>query len=126
MNRFKIAIWILVIAVTLSVGSLIFIETACSNMIDRLDAIILRISENDMNNAITILGDSVEYFEKIKPFLNIFVGQGETIEIRGDLNKSIFYINMKNYESAVLHLEECKTDLNRIIVSNIPSISTIL
>ena len=126
MNRVKIAVFILVISVLLSVASLIFIQTTCEKMTDKLDSVISGIAQSNINDAVTRLDDSIEYFEKIKPFLNLIVGQGETIEIRSNLNKAIFFVNMKDYESAILHLEECKTDLNRIIVSSIPSISTIL
>lgn len=126
MNRFKIAILILVVCVALSFASLCFIENSCGKMIDKLDEVIVHLAKKNVNGAIEKLDDSVEYFEKIKPFLNILEGQGETIEIRGDLNKAIFFMNAKNYESAILYIEECKTDLNRIIVSNIPSISTVL
>ena len=126
MNRFKIAVFILVISVLLRVSSLIFIQTTCEKMTDKLDSVISGIAQSNINDAVTRLDDSIEYFEKIKPFLNLIVGQGETIEIRSNLNKAIFFVNMKDYESAILHLEECKTDLNRIIVSSIPSISTIL
>ena len=91
-----------------------------------MDEIIVNISKKDAQSASQNLQEAIEYFEKIKPVINILEGQGESIEIRGDLNKSIFFFNTKDYESAILHLEECKTDLNRIIVSEIPSISTIL
>lgn len=126
MTRFKTAILILVISGTLGVFSLVFTQTTCGRLVDKLDEVIINIIKKDKDTTVKNLDDAVEYFEKIKPFLNILEGQGETIEIRGNLNKAIFFVNAKNYESAVLYLEECKNDLNRIIVSNIPSISTIL
>ena len=126
MTRLKIAVLIIVISLALSALSLIFIQTTCATLIDTLDTVITSIIEKDKDTTIKRLNYAIEYFEKIKPFLNVIEGQAETIEIRGDLNKAIFFVNNKNYESAVLYLEECKTDLNRIIVSNIPSLSTIL
>ena len=126
MTRFKTAILILIISGVLSVFSLIFTQTTCGRLVDKLDGVIINIIKKDKDTTVENLDDAIEYFEKIKPFLNILEGQGETIEIRGNLNKAIFFVNAKNYESAVLYLEECKNDLNRIIVSNIPSISTIL
>lgn len=126
MTRFKTAILILIISGVLSVFSLIFTQTTCGRLVDKLDEVIINIIKKDTDTTVENLDDAIEYFEKIKPFLNILEGQGETIEIRGNLNKAIFFVNAKNYESAVLYLEECKNDLNRIIVSNIPSISTIL
>lgn len=126
MTRFKTAILILIISGVLSVFSLIFTQTTCGRLVDKLDEVIINIIKKDKDTTVENLDDAIEYFEKIKPVLNILEGQGETIEIRGNLNKAIFFVNAKNYESAVLYLEECKNDLNRIIVSNIPSISTIL
>ena len=126
MTRFKIAIIILISAVALSIASLVFIQSTCSQLIDTLDSVILNITDKNKTQAIASLNQAIEFYEKIKPVLNILVGQGEAIEIRGDLNKAIFFINMKDFQSAVLYLEECKTDLNRIIVSNTPSLSTIL
>ncbi len=126
MTRFKIAILILIVALILSIASLIFIQSTCSQLIDILDNVIVNIAQKNKEGAVFSLNQAIDYYEKIKPVLNIIVGQGETIEIRGDLNKAIFFVNMKDYQSAILHLEECKTDLNKIIVSNIPSISTVL
>ncbi|MBR0535022.1 MAG: DUF4363 family protein [Clostridia bacterium] len=126
MTRLKIAITILVISITLSIASLTFITTTCARLVDTLDEIIVDIGKRNSVKAAESLQNAIDYFEKIKPVLNLLEGQGETIEIRGDLNKAIFFYNATDYESCVLHLEECKTDLNRIIVSNLPSISTIL
>ncbi len=126
MNRLKIAVLIIVISVALSGISLVFIQTACGTLIENLDEVILNINQKDKTSTLKNLDYAIEYFEKIKPFLNIIEGQNETIEIRSNLNKAIFFLNIKNYESSILYLEECKTDLNRIIVSSTPSLSTIL
>lgn len=126
MNRVKIAVLILVISVILGIASLVFIQQSCGALVEHLDIVINYTKAENITSASDELQSCVDYYEKIKPWLNILVGQGEAIEIRGDLNKAIFFINIKDYESAVLYLQECKTDLNRIIVSNTPSISTIL
>ncbi len=126
MNRLKISIVIIVACVCIGIFSLIFIQSSCSRLIDSLDKIIVEILQKNTSAAEKGLQDAIDYFEKIKPVINIIAGQGEAIEIRGDLNKAIFFFNTRDYQSAILHLQECKTDLNRIIVSNIPSVSTIL
>ena len=126
MKREKAAIIILILTFVLSLFSLVFINSSCSNLIDNLDETVDFIVKEDINSATRKITVIIETFEKSKPLLNIFIGQSETIEIRGDLNKAIFFLNLKDYESAILYLEECKTDLNRIIVSNTPSVSTIL
>lgn len=126
MNRKWIAIIILIFSVILSILSLIYIETICGNLIDELDDVIVSVSKKEPEKAKESLQNVIDDFEKAKPFLNIFLGQEQTIEVRNDLNKAIFFINKKSNESAILYLQECKTDLNKIIVSNHPSISTIL
>lgn len=126
MNRIKIAVVILIVSVVLSTISLFFIHESCGTLIEKLDMVIKNTNQESLMIAAEDLQSCVDYFEKIKPFLNALVGQGEAIEIRGDLNKAIFFINARDYESAILHLQECKTDLNKIIVSSTPSISTIL
>ncbi len=126
MNRFKISVIIIIVSVCLGVFSLVFVQGACGKLIEKMDEIIDDIRKSDVANASQNLQEAIDYYEKIKPVINMLEGQGEAIEIRSDLNKSIFFFNTKDYESAILHLEECKTDLNRIIVSEIPSISTIL
>ncbi len=125
MNRLKIAIIIVIASLCLGVFSLWFIQGSCGQLTEMLDEVINDIHNNDKENAVKNLQQAIDYYEKIKPVINILEGQGEAIEIRGDLNKAIFFFNTKDYQSSVLYLEECKTDLNRIIVSNIPSISTI-
>ncbi len=126
MNRKWIAIIILVFSVALSIISLIFIETTCGNLIDELDKVIVSVRKKEPDTAKKQLQMVVDDFEKAKPFLNILLGQSETIEVRNDLNKAIFFVNIKDKDACILHLQECKTDLNKIIVSNLPSISTIL
>ncbi len=126
MKRVKIAVLILVLSVVLSICSLIFITEACENIIEKLDKTIVHVINNDIVSAKHELDSIIKMYEKSKPFFNIIIGQAETIEIRSDLNKSIFFVNLSDTDSAILHLQECKTDLNRIIVSNIPSVSTIL
>ncbi len=126
MNRFKISIIIIVVSICLGIFSLLYIQSTCGRLIEKMDEIVVDIRKSDTANASQNLQEAIDYFEKIKPVINVLEGQGESIEIRSDLNKAIFFFNTKDYESAILHLEECKTDLNRIIVSNIPSISTVL
>jgi len=126
MIRLKIAIVIVIAALCLGVFSLCFLQSSCGKLSEMLDEIITDIHSKDKESAVKNLQSAIDYYEKIKPVINILEGQGEAIEIRGDLNKAIFFFNTKDYQSAVLYLEECKTDLNRIIVSNIPSVSTVL
>jgi hypothetical protein len=94
-------------------------------MIKTTDAAIYSILEEDSEKLIEALHDSIEKLEKNRPLLNIIIGQDEAIELRGNLNQAIFFCNCNNYEAAILHLQEYKTNLNRIISSNEPTPSTI-
>lgn len=126
MNRVKIAAAILIFSIILGLCSLFYITETCEVLIEHLNKTINFTLTENADSAKNELILIVEKYEKCKPIFNIFLGQGETLEIRNDLNKAIFFINTADKSSAILHLEECKTDLNRIIIYNTPSISTIL
>ena len=126
MNRVKIAAAILIFSIILGLCSLFYITETCEILIEHLNKTINFTLTENADSAKNELILIVEKYEKCKPIFNVFLGQGETLEIRNDLNKAIFFINTADKSSAILHLEECKTDLNRIIIYNTPSISTIL
>ncbi len=126
MNRVKIAAAILIFSIILGLCSLFYITETCEVLIEHLNKTINFTLTENADSAKNELILIVEKYEKCKPIFNVFLGQGETLEIRNDLNKAIFFINTADKSSAILHLEECKTDLNRIIIYNTPSISTIL
>ena len=125
MNRTIIASLILVLCIVLGIASLVYIENICADMIETTDRTIDSIlSENEAALAENVRL-SIEKLEKHRPILNLIMGQDDTIELRGNLNQAIFYCNCKDYQAAILHLQEYKTDLNRIISSNEPTPSTI-
>lgn len=125
-NRPLIAIIFLVISIIIGIFSLVFIEMNCEEMIDMLDTVVEYTQKDKTNEVNKQLNKTVEKWEKIKPILNLIVGQGETNEIRNDLNKAIFFLEYGDTTSMILYIEECKMDLNKIIVSNEPTITTIL
>ncbi len=122
MNRPVIAVVFLITAIAVSIASLVYIEISCDNVIETLNTAIEYSSKEDYENVGKELNIAVEKWEKSKHLLNIIIGQQETTEIRNDLNKSIFFYNIKNYESMILYIEDCKMDLNKIIVTNEPMI----
>ncbi len=126
MSRTVVASVILILCFTLGISALLYVETACKEMIDIIDETIISVSlENDEEISENLIR-AIDEWEKSRPWLNLIVGQDDTTEIRGNLNKSIFFCNYKDYNSAILHLQECKTGLNRIITTTEPTISTIL
>ncbi len=126
MKRFRIAVMILVLTIVAGIASTYYIDRSCAHLIDRLNLVLVDVGAGEKESSAKKLQYVIDEFEKIKPFLNVLVGQGETTEIRTDLNKSVFFINTENKDAAILHLQECKMDLNRIITTNFPTISTIL
>ncbi len=122
MNRPVIAVVFLVAAILISAASLIFIEVACDSVIETLDDVVTYSANEDYEGVGTELKTAVEKWEKTKHILNLIIGQQDTSEIRNNLNKSIFFYNMKDYETMLLYIEDCKMDLNKIIVTNEPMI----
>ncbi len=125
MNRTIIASVILVLCLTIAVVSLIYIENACNDMIMTVDITMHSIMTQNEEALIKNLHTLIEKSERNRPFLNIIMGQEESIELRGNLNQAIYYCNCNDYETAILHLQEYKTNLNRIISLNEPTPSTI-
>ena len=125
MKRTLIASFIVVACVLVSVISLIYIESTCADMIETTDKAIASIMTQDLHQLRESLSESIKMLEKSRPALNLILGQDDTVELRGNLNKAIFYCNCKDYSTAILHLQEYKTSLNRIISTNEPTPSTI-
>ena len=125
MNRPKLAFIFLGISIILGILSLSYIEYSCSEMIEKIAQTERSLIEEKPEEAQKMFIELIDLFEKHKPVLNLLTGQGETLEIRSDLNTAIYFLNCKDYPTALLHLQECKADLNIIIAGNEPTLTTI-
>lgn len=125
MNRPKLAFIFLGISIILGILSLSYIEYSCSEMIEKIAQAETSLIEEKPEEAQKLFIELIDLFEKHKPVLNLLTGQGETLEIRSDLNTAIYFLNCKDYPTALLHLQECKADLNIIIAGNEPTLTTI-
>lgn len=125
MNRPKLAFIFLGISIILGILSLSYIEYSCSEMIEKIAQAETSLIEEKPEEAQKMFIELIDLFEKHKPVLNLLTGQGETLEIRSDLNTAIYFLNCKDYPTALLHLQECKADLNKIIAGNEPTLTTI-
>ena len=125
MNRPKLAFIFLGISILLGVFSLAYIEYSCTEMMNKTTQAEISLIKKDHTEAEKQFIELIDSFEKHKPVLNLIMGQGDTLEIRGDLNTAIYFLNCKDYPTALLHLQECKADLNKIIASNEPTLTTI-
>ncbi len=125
MNRPKLAFIFLGISIILGILSLSYIEYSCSEMIEKIAQAETSLIEEKPEESQKMFIELIDLFEKHKPVLNLITGQGETLEIRSDLNTAIYFLNCKDYPTALLHLQECKADLNKIIAGNEPTLTTI-
>ncbi len=125
MNRPKVAFIFLGISLILGIFSLSYIEYSCTKMIEKIDQAETSLIKENHTEAEEQFIELIDLFEKHRPVLNLLTGQGETLEIRGSLNTAIYFLNCKDYPTALLHLQECKTGLNKIIAGNEPTLTTI-
>lgn len=125
-NRPFISLLLLISAISIGLFSLIYIEKNCTEMIDMLDMTIEASQNSDSAVVQSRLNKTTEKWEKMRPVLNIIVGQGDTNEIRRNLDIAIFFYYYGDTDSMILYIKECKMALNKIIVSNEPTITTIL
>lgn len=125
MSRTFTASLILILSFALGICTLAYIEKSCSEMIDMIDSVILSVQKEDTEKIAKNLSTAVESWEEKRPLLNLMIGQDDTTQIREDLNKTIYFCNAKDYESAIIYLQECKVGLNSIITTNEPTPSTI-
>lgn len=125
MKRLVIAITILVVAVGISVTSLFYVKKTCNEVIANLE-VILQDAVTENREEVNRLAVQVnEQWEKEKNLLNLLIGQRYTNEAKSSLNKIEFFAQIGDYESVILHAEECKEILVRIITSNEPNLSTV-
>ncbi len=125
MNRPKVAVIFLGISIILGIFSLSYIEYSCTEMIEKIAQAETSLIEEKPEEAQKLFIELIDLFEKHKPVLNLLSGQGDTLEIRSDLNTAIYFLNCKDYPSALLHLQECKAGLNKILAGNEPTLTTI-
>ena len=126
MKRLVIAILMLVISIGIGVSSLFFVKKACNEAIQGLDGILQNAVTENKEEVNRLAVQVNEQWENEKFLLNILIGQGETNEIKKELEIILYFTKIRDYDSVILFSEECKGDLMNIIVSNEPNLSTIL
>ncbi len=126
MKRFILAISLIVVAVVISIISLVAIEKTNEKMFSEIDNIVKYANEDNYTALNEAVKKTTEQWEKEKPLLNILIGQQETNEITDNLRMIEFFAKEGNKESLLLYIYECKTTMERIKATNEPSFSTIL
>jgi len=125
MKRLVVSILILVFAVGISIFSVIFIKNSCNEAVSGLDDILSNAITENAEEVNRLAVQTNEYWESKKFLMNILIGQQYTNNITKTLHQIIFFAEIGDYESVLLHTEECKEDLHLIIESNEPKLSTV-
>ncbi len=126
MKRLILAISLIVTTIVIALISLGTVEKANEKMVDRLDEITIYAMEGSYNLLNESVGEAISQWEEEKPILNILIGQQQTNEITGTLRMIEHFAREGNKESILLYIYECKTELEKIKITNEPSLSTIL
>lgn len=126
MKRLILAISLIVTTIVIALISLGTVEKANEKMVGRLDEITKHAMEGSYNLLNESVGEAISQWEEEKPVLNILIGQQQTNEITGTLRMIEHFAREGNKESILLYIYECKTELEKIKITNEPSLSTIL
>ncbi len=125
MKRLVLAIALIASTVAIGVASLIIVDRAEEKMSARLDNIIKWVNEENPQQLNTAIDNALTQWKKEKPILNVLIGQQETNEITSDLRMIEHFSVTGDKSTLLLYTYECKTDLEKIKITNEPSLSTI-
>ncbi len=125
MKRFVLAIALIASTVAIGVFSLIIVDSAEGKMSSELDNIIKWVNEENPQQLNTAIDNALTQWKKEKPILNVLIGQQETNEITSDLRMIEHFSVTGDKSTLLLYTYECKTDLEKIKITNEPSLSTI-
>ncbi len=126
MNRLILAIALISLTVFVGVVSLFVISNAEKNMLIELDNVLKYAHEENTELLNNSLQRAMRQWKKEKPLLNILIGQRETNQITHDLRMIEHFAREGDKNTLILHVCECKTNLEKIRITNEPSLSTIL
>lgn len=126
MKRLVTAAVFIAVAIFISVASLMYIgethETMEVLLTDVLESAIAKNKEKTEAG----LNKTLYEWEKRDDVLNVLLGQAETNDVKTALNMAMYFCDIGDTDSAVLYINECRVQLERIESTNSPSFSTIL
>lgn len=126
MNRVVTAVSFIAVAIFISVASLMYIgETHETMEVLLTDVLEIAIAE-DKEKTEAGLNKTLYEWEKRDDILNVLLGQTETNDVKTALNMAMYFCDIGDTDSAVLYINECRVQLERIESTNSPSFSTIL
>ncbi len=126
MNRLVLAIALISLTIIVGVASLFVISNAEKNMVVELDSVLKYAREENPDLLNKSIERATKQWEKETPLLNILIGQQETNQIMHDLRMIERFAREGDKSTLILYVCECKTDLEKIRITNEPSLSTIL
>ena len=126
MKRLVLAIALIVATMAVGVISLVVINSTEKSMLVELDNISKYANEENIEELNKAIEGALLQWERKKPILNVLIGQQETNQIIHDLRMIEHFAREGDKSTLILYVCECKTDLEKIRITNEPSLSTIL
>ena len=126
MNRLIIAVILIIIAVSLSIASLFYIDNTYNEMIPILDTALESAMAENKYDTKKQIAYVLSQWEKHDDILNVILGQNQTSEVKGALKTAYYFAQSDDMKSVILYINEGKVEIERIKNANTPSISTIL
>lgn len=125
MNRPLIGVIFIISAIIFSIASLFYIKQTRETMTEHLNLVLESASVNNEEDVKAHIDAAFKHWEKRDDFLNIIIGQGETNNVRRPLSMAYEFAKTGDIESVILHITECKTQIELMEKLNEPTLSTI-
>ena len=126
MRRTVAAIVILVLSALVGIFSFIFVKAACNQAVLGIDEIINTALTEDVEKVNQLCVQTNANWNKKVFLLNILIGREYTQEVSKHLDKIEYFSQYADYNSVIANAQECKAEIQHIIRSNEPELSTIL
>lgn len=126
MNRPIIAVLFIIVAISIAVTSLVYINKTHDTMIIHLNEILKSAVADNKQETKELIDNTLKQWEKRDDLLNIFLGMAETNDVKNALSMAEKFSEIGDTESVILYVNECKNQLERIKNANEPTWSTIL
>ena len=126
MNRPIIAVLFIIVAISIAVTSLVYINKTHDTMIIHLNEILKSAVADNKQETKELIDNTLKQWEKRDDLLNIFLGMAETNDVKNALSMAEKFSEIGDTESVILYVNECKNQLECIKNANEPSLSTIL
>lgn len=126
MNRPTIAIIFIIVAISIAITSLIYINRTHDTMMIYLDEILKSAIADNKEETRIHIDTAMEEWEKKDDLLNVFIGMAETNDVKNALSMAEKFSKIGDKNSVILYVNECKNQLERIKNANEPTLSTIL